>query len=98
MAAVVEGFRMMVFKQAAFYAKAAVDHGGMAVYYVKQLATGRDSEGHVLADFSLTWAYDHLIIEAITAWHFARLLDDDQVAAEIARQAAAQRLDDEIGF
>lgn len=88
----------MVFKQPAFYAKAAVEHGGMSAYYFRQLATGRDCSNNLLDEYSLKWAVDKAESEAVEAWHFARLLNDDQVAAEIAKQAAQQRLDDELLF
>ncbi len=77
----------------AFYTRAAVEHGGMAAHYAERIVTLRD----VPTDqWDLEWSLAHIISEAREAWHFALLLTEEQVAAEMASQAAQKALEDSL--
>lgn len=66
-----------------FYVECAVEHGGMAAYYLGKVVT---------ADLLATpeWDLTHAVSEAREAWHYAQLLSDEQIESEIERQAREQ--------
>lgn len=61
----------------AFYLERAVHHGGMAAYYAENIRAFMLTLPTYESD--LTWALAKIVEEATEAWHYALLLNPEQI-------------------
>lgn len=80
-----------------FYVDRAVQHGGMAVYYLEQIKTLTTLIPHP-HESEMAWAVNNAPIEAREAWHYALLVTQGETSAELERQAEEDRQDRLLEF